>query len=57
MGILWGRRGPVKIKGMIFRTVVRQPMMYELETAMMTKKQEQQLDEADTRIHKDFSWE
>ena len=51
MGILCERRGPVNIKGMIFRMVVRRPMMYGLETAMMTKKQDRQLDEADTRIH------
>ena len=56
VGLLCERRGPVKIKGMIFRTVVRRAMTYELKTAMMTKKQERQLDEADTRIRARNSW-
>ena len=45
--MLCDRRAPVKIKGMILRTVVRLAMMYGLELAVMTKRQERQLDVAE----------
>ena len=38
-GILCDRRAPVKINGMILRTVVRPAIMNRPETAAMTKKQ------------------
>ena len=49
-GILCDKRAPVKIKGMILRMVVRPVMMYGLETAAMTRRQEKQLEVAEMRM-------
>ena len=45
-----GFNDSVKIQGMLLRTVVRPPMMHGLDTAVVTKKQERQLEVAETRM-------
>ena len=39
-GILCDRKASVKIKGVIFRMVVRPAMVFELETAAITTRQQ-----------------
>ena len=52
MGILCDRRAPVKNKGMILKTVMSLVMMYGLEMAMVTKKQERQRDVPEMRLER-----
>ena len=54
IGIMCDRRAPIKIEGMILRAVVRPAMMYGMETAAMTKKQERQLEVAEKRMPRYF---
>ena len=43
-------RVPAKVKGKVYKTVVRPSMLYGLETAALTKKQEAELEVAELKM-------
>ena len=49
-GVICDRRVPAKVKGKVFRTVVRPAMLYGLETAALTRKQEEELEVAELKM-------
>ena len=49
-GVLWHRIIKVKIKGKVYRTVVRPALMYGAETLALKKAQEKKLEVAEMRM-------
>ena len=49
-GVLCDRKLSARIKGKIYRTIVRSALMYGLETVALTKKQEKELEVAELRM-------
>ena len=49
-GVLCDRRMPVKLKGKVYKTVIRPAMLYEEETWATTKRQEQRIEVTDMRM-------
>ena len=48
--ILWDRRISLRVKGKVYKTVVRPAMMYGAETCAVKKAQEKKLDVAEMRM-------
>ena len=48
--VICDRRVPAKVKGKVYKTVVRPPMLYGLEMAALTKKQEAELEVAELKM-------
>ena len=51
-GVLCDKRMPVKLKGKVYRTVVRPAMLYGAETWATTKRQESRIKEEMKRLSK-----
>ena len=49
-GVLCDKRIPAKVKGKVYKTVVRPSMMYGLETVPLTKRQEAELEVAELKM-------
>ena len=49
-GVLCDKRIPAKVKGRIYKSVVRPAMMYGLETVALSKRQEQEFEVAELRM-------
>ena len=49
-GVLCDKRMPVKLKGKVYRTVVRPAMLYGAETWATTKRQESRIDVNEMRM-------
>ncbi len=49
-GVLCGRGVAAKVKGKIYKTVVRPALLYGLETAALTKRQEAELEVAELKM-------
>ncbi|KAI5106867.1 hypothetical protein C0J45_2505, partial [Silurus meridionalis] len=48
-GVICDRRVSVRVKGKVYRTVVRPEMLYELETVTLSKRQEVELEVAELK--------
>ena len=48
--VICDRRVPAKVKGKVYKTVVRPSMLYGLEMAALTKKQEAELEVAELKM-------
>ena len=48
--VIHDRRVPAKVKGKVYKTVVRPSMLYGLESAALTKKQEAELEVAELKM-------
>ncbi|KAI5099200.1 hypothetical protein C0J45_11339, partial [Silurus meridionalis] len=49
-GVICDRRVSVRVKGKVYRTVVRPEMLYGLETVALSKKQEAELEVAELKV-------
>ena len=49
-GVLCDRRVPIKLKGGVYRTVVRPAMLYGIETAALRKSGIKRLEAAEMRM-------
>ena len=49
-GVICGRRVPAKMKGKLYKTVVRPAILYGSETVALTRKQEMELEVAGLRM-------
>ena len=49
-GVLCDRRMPVKLKGKVYKTVIRPAMLYEAETWATTKRQEKRIEVTEMRM-------
>ena len=49
-GVLCDRRMPVKLKGKVYKTVIRPAMLYGAETWATTKRQEKQIEVTEMRM-------
>ena len=49
-GVICDRKVPAKVKGKVYKTVVRPAMLYGLETIGLTRKQEAELEVAELKI-------
>ncbi|KAI5615084.1 hypothetical protein C0J50_3309, partial [Silurus asotus] len=50
IGVICDRRVSVRVKGKVYRTVVRPEMLYGLETVVLSKRQEVELEVAELEI-------
>ena len=50
VGLLCDRRMPVKLKGKVYKTVIRPAMLYGAETWATTKRQEKRIEVTEMRM-------
>ena len=49
-GVICDKRLPARVKGKVYSSVVRPPMVYGLETVAVTKKQVEEMDVAEMKM-------